>query len=146
MSREMGIAINRLRDHSARLVALETIPEQIEALELQYGAIRSATTDSEPVSGGTNRREDMLVDNILKRETLRSNLEVARREIEVTNKALAALSDDERRILELFYINRQNGYIDRLCGELCVERSRVYTLKDEALRKFCLAVCGTVDL
>lgn len=146
MSREMGIAINRLRDHSARVVALDTIPEQIEALELQYSAIRSATTDSEPVSGGTNRREDTLVDNILKRETLRNNLEIAKREIEITKRALAVLSADEQRILELFFINRQSGYIDRLCDELCVERSRVYTMKDEALRKFCLAVCGTVDL
>lgn len=146
MSREMGIAINRLRDHSARVIALETIPEQIEALELQYSAIRSATTDSEPVSGGANRREDMLVDNILKRETLRSNFEIAKREIEITKRALAVLSADEQRILDLFFINRQSGYIDRLCDELCVERSRVYTMKDEALRKFCLAVCGTVDL
>lgn len=146
MSREMGIAINRLRDHSARVVSLDTIPAQIETLELQYGAIRSATTDSEPVSGGTNRREDMLVTNILKRQTLENDLEIAKREIEITNKALGVLTSDERRILELFYINRQSGYIDRLCDELCVERSRVYTMKDEALRKFCLAICGTVDL
>lgn len=146
MSREMGIAINRLRDHSARVVALDTITAQIETLELQYSAIRSATTDSEPVSGGTNRREDMLVSNILKREALKNDLEIAKREIEITKKALSVLSADERRILELFYINRQSGYIDRLCDELCVERSRVYTMKDEALRKFCLAVCGTVDL
>lgn len=146
MSREMGIAINRLRDHSARVVALDTIPAQIETLELQYSAIRSATTDSEPVSGGTNRREDMLVSNILKREALKNDLEIAKREIEITKKALSVLNGDERRILELFYINRQSGYIDRLCDELCVERSRVYTMKDEALRKFCLAICGTVDL
>lgn len=146
MSREMGIAINRLRDHSTRVVALDTIPAQIETLELQYSAIRSATTDSEPVSGGTNRREDMLVSNILKREALKNDLEIAKREIEITKKALSVLNADERRILELFYINRQSGYIDRLCDELCVERSRVYTMKDEALRKFCLAVCGTVDL
>lgn len=146
MARELSIAINRLRDHNARVVALDTIPEQIEALELQYSSIRSATTDSEPVSGGTNRREDMLVDNILKREMLRSNLEIAEREANITEKALSALTADERRILELFYINRTHDYIDRLCDELCVERSRVYTMKDEALRKFCLAICGTVDL
>ena len=84
--------------------------------------------------------------NILKREALKNDLEIAKREIEITKKALGVLSADERRILELFYINRQSGYIDRLCDELCVERSRVYTMKDEALRKFCLAVCGTVDL
>lgn len=146
MARELSIAINRLRDHNARVVALDTIPEQIEALELQYSSIRSATTDSEPVSGGTNRREDMLVDNILKREMLRSNLEIAEREASITEKALSSLSADERRLLELFYINRTHDYIDRLCDELCVERSRVYTMKDEALRKFCLAICGTVDL
>lgn len=145
MSKELSIAINRLRDYSARKMALETIPEELKALELQYGAIRSATTDSEPVQGGTNRREDMLVGNIIKRDNLKRNLEIAKMETAITEKALAVLSKEEQRILELFYINRQRGYIERLCSELFVEKTKLYNMKSEALRKFALATCGTVD-
>ena len=146
MSREMSIAINRLRDYPARKISLDTIPGQIEALEMQYVSIKSATTDGEPVKGGGNCREEILVENILKRETLKRNLEIAEREVEITENALGVLTKDERRVLELFYIQRQGNYIDRLCEELCVERSQIYRKKDEALRKFCLAICGVVDL
>lgn len=145
MSKELSIAINRLRDYSARKMALETIPEELKALELQYGAIRSATTDSEPVQGGTNRREDMLVGNIIKRDNLKRNFEIAKMETAITEKALAVLNKEEQRILELFYMNRQRGYIERLCSELFVEKTKLYDMKSEALRKFALATCGTVD-
>lgn len=146
MSRELSIAINRLRDYQARSMALKTIPEQIESLEMQYSAIRSAHKDGTPVRGGSSNREDMLVDNILKREALQRNLDIAKAEIRITEEALSVLREDERKVLDLFYVNRQRGYIDRLCAELFVEKTKLYEMKNEALRKFALATCGTVDL
>ena len=146
MSRELSVAINRLRDYQARRMALNTIPEQIESLEMQYGAIRSAHKDGTPVKGGSCTREDMLIDNIMKRQVLERNLDIAKAEIEITEKALSVLKEDERKILDLFYMNRQRGYIDRLCTELFVEKTKLYDMKNEALRKFALATCGTVDL
>lgn len=146
MSRELGIAIDRLRDYPARVIALNTIPQQIAAVEAQLTSIRSATTDGEPVSGGSNKREDMVIANILRRDRLQAGLEVAKWEVAAVEAALAALTEEEQRILDLFYMHRTKDYIARLCDELCLERSRVYELKSDALRKFALAMCGTVDL
>lgn len=140
------IAIQRLRDYENRKQSLANIPMQIKTLEMQCEALRSATTDGTPVRGGTNMREDMLVSNIAKREELKNNYRIAKREVELTEKGLSALTDDERKILELFYINRPRDYIERLCEELCVERSRVYTLKDNALHKFTVVVYGVVEI
>jgi hypothetical protein len=146
MGRELNIAINRLRDYSARRMALATIPSQIEALSLQYEAIRSAHKDGVPVKGGSCNREDMMIDNIMRRETLHRNLDIAKAEIEITEKGLSVLTGDERKILDLFYMNRQQGYMERLCADLFVEKTKLYEMKKEALRKFALATCGTVDL
>ena len=140
------IAIQRLRDYENRKQAIANIPAQIKTLEMQCEALRSANTDGTPVHGGTNKREDMLVNNITKREELKNNYRIAKREVELTEKGLAALSEEDRKILELFYINRPTDYIERLCEELCVERSRVYTLKDRALHNFTVVVYGIIEI
>ena len=70
------ISIERLRTHRKRQQALISIPEQIKSLEEQFAAIRSATTDATPVQDNSNRREDMLVYNIAKREELRHNYSI----------------------------------------------------------------------
>ena len=140
------ISIERLRDYEARKQALESIPEQIKTLELNLTSIRSAQTDGIPIRAGGNRREEMLINNIAMREELQNNYEIAEREIKVTEKGLDALSAEQRRILYKFYICRSHGHIDALCEELCVEKSRVYTLKDEALKKFAVACYGVVEI
>ena len=45
-------AIDKLKNYEAHQKALETIPKEIRRLEIGYTSIRSAATDSTPVSGG----------------------------------------------------------------------------------------------
>ena len=139
------IAIERLKDYAKRKQACETIPEQITALEMAFTSIRGATTDETAVKGGGNKREDILIENIVKREELGNNLDIVKREIEITEKALDTLTDEQRLILDRFYIHKAHGHVEWLCEELCVERSRVYALKDEALREFTLACYGAIE-
>lgn len=141
-----AIAVSRLRDYEARAAATQSIPEQIALLETRQASIRSSRTDKTPVKGGGNMREEALISNIMLRDELEKNLEIAQREIAITGAALDVLTQEERRILELFYIRRRPGYIEQLCDEMSVEKSRLYEMKNEALRKFALASCGTVDL
>lgn len=140
------ISIERLRTHRKRQQALISIPEQIKSLEEQFAAIRSATTDATPVQDNSNRREDMLVYNIAKREELRHNYSIVKREVMLTENGLAALSEEQKRILELFFINRPKNYIERLCDELYVSKTELYRRKDDALKDFTVAVYGIVDL
>lgn len=141
------LAIQRLKSYETRKISLEQIKEQLNTLEIQFEAIRAAKTDGEPISGTmSNRREDMMVDNIQKRDELKANYKIAKREIEVTEKGLAALTEDEKRILELFFINRPYDHVGRLSEELNVEKTVVYERKDRALKKFTMACYGVVEV
>lgn len=140
------ISIDRLRDYEARKQALESIPEQIKTLEANLTSIRSAQTDGIPIRTGGNRREEILINNIAMREELQNNYDIAKREVEITEKGLDMLTKEQRRILYKFYVSRFPGHVDALCEELCVEKSRVYTLKDEALKKFAVACYGVVEI
>ena len=140
------MSVQRLRDYEKRKQALVNIPEQIKSLEEQFSAIRSATTDGTPGKDNTCRREDMMVYNIAKREELKSNYRIAKREVSLTEKGLNALTDDERHILELFFINRPKDHIERLMDEFCISKPVLYRRKDDALKAFTIAVYGIVEL
>lgn len=140
-------SIQRLRDYEDRKIAVDNLTEQINSLEDKFTAIRAATTDSTPVQGGNeNRREQMLIHNISTREELKNNLDIIKREIEITEKGLAVLTETERLILTRFYINRAKGYIERLCDELFISKTELYRQKDEALKRFTMVCYGIVEL
>lgn len=140
-------AIQRLKDYEARRNSIQLITEQLKTLEMQFTSIRAAKTDGEPIKGGEgNRREDMLLSNIVLRDELKANHKIALREIEITEKGLAALTKEERRILELFYISRPYDHVSRLCEELSIEKSEVYRRKNSALDKFTIACYGVVKI
>ena len=139
------MAIKRLREYGSRVVAVENLRQQLEALRAEQTAIRSATTDSEPVSGTTgSRREDAMISNIMKQDALQENLKIARHEIAVTGRGLAALSTDEKAVLDVFYMHHRP--IKDVCEETHIEKSTLYRKKDTALRDFTIACFGIVDL
>lgn len=140
------MAVQRLKAYESRREAIKNIPEEIALLTQRFQSIRAAVTDGTPVQESGNRREEMLVYNIAKREELKINLEIVWREVRLTEKGLAALSDEERRILELFYITRGKKSVERLCEELFVSKTELYRRKDEALRKFTMCSYGVVEL
>lgn len=140
-------AIQRLKDYETRKKSVRLLAEQLENLEAQFTAIRGAKIDGEPVRGGDgNRREDMLLSNIVLRSELKENKRIAEREIAITEKGLAALTEEERSILEGFYISRPYNHILRLCEALSVEKSEVYRRKNAALDKFTIACYGVVKI
>lgn len=141
------VAIDDLRKYEKMRHSLVSIREKQAALDLQSGVIRSSFRDSEPVSGsGSSGAEDRLISNIVERERLDGNYQAVEKLVAQIDAALAMLDDQERLVLERFYINRCPGYIDRLCQELGYERAQVYRKKDAALYKFTVALYGIIDL
>ncbi len=65
-----------------------------------------------------------------------------KRLVKLTERGLSQLTDEERRVLERFFIYRGGRHVDDLMEELCYERTRIYELKDEALYKFTVAMYG----
>ena len=135
-------AIEKLRDYEAKKLALSTLPEEIRRLELDAQRIRSATGDGTPVKGGGSTREDILLSNIVHREELERSLEMARKWVALVDAGLEILSEEDRLVLLRFYMHPERGNVERLCGELGLEKSAVYDRREKALRRFTLALYG----
>lgn len=137
-------AIEKLKEYTARKNAITSIPEEIKRLEEDAQRIRAASTDATPVQGGGSTREDMLLSNIVHREELQRRLSDAKRWVDIVDAGLAVLTPDERKILDIMYINRSSGGLFRACEEFNLEKSAVYARRDAALEKFTLALYGAV--
>lgn len=126
-----------------RQSAVETLPLELMRLELESDGLRAAASDTTPVQGGGTVIEDRMLSNITRRENTARALDEARLEVERLEIALAELSADERRVLDLMYIDRQRGSVERLREELGLEDERsVYKRADRALRKLTIALYG----
>lgn len=138
-------AVRDLKTYSQRKESVENIQERIKVLDEQFKSLKGISAD-EPVMGGMSKQEEKWLDNIAERERLSFSLKIAEALVELTEKGLDVLDDRERQILEGFYINHTENHVDVLCDELHFEKSRLYQIKDKALRKFTIAMYGTVEI
>lgn len=135
-------AKEKLRRYDAMRLATINIPQEIHRLEIDAQSIRSARTDGTPVSGGGNRREDAMLNNILHRQELAWTLQQAQAWLQITDRALTALTGKEKLILQRLYIYPEKGGLERLCHDLDMESSTVYRHRDQALKNFTMALYG----
>lgn len=138
-------AMEKLRRYDAMRQAAVNLPEEISRLEAAACSLRGANLDAVPVKGGGNRREDALLSNLVHRQELAAALQQAQSWLRSADRALAALTPEEKLVLHRFYIYPERGSVDRLCGELGVEQSSIYRKRDKALRKFTLALYGAEE-
>ena len=138
-------AVDKLKNYEVHRQALESIPQEIKRLESVWTGIRSAVTDSTPVSGGGSTREDVMLSNIVHRDELKQRMKEACLWVSQVDKALSILSDEERMVLDRFYLHPIKGIIDDLCERLNVERSAIYDRRDKALRRFTIALYGVTE-
>lgn len=138
-------AKEKLRKYDAMRLATINIPQEIERLEIDARSIRSSRTDATPVCGGGNRREEAMLNNIIHRQELAWTLEQAHLWLRSTDRALTALTNEEKLILHRLYIYPEKDGVERLCKELGVETSSIYRRRDKALKHFTLAYYGIVD-
>ena len=139
-------AIDKLQGYEARQADMERIPRELERLGASYTGIRAARLDSMPRAGSSaSKREEAMISNITCRDDLKRKLKEAQLWVEIVDGGLSVLDDDERLVLELLFMRPAKGNIDRLCEQLCVEKSTAYRRRDEALRRFTIALYGAVE-
>ena len=139
-------AAERLRLYNDKKDSIINMEEDLRRLELEMTRIRSATTDSIAVSGGSSTREDAMVNNLAARGEKELSLEATRIWLRVTERALSKLDGEERLVLARMYINRERNAVSRLREELGLEDDRsVYRRKDKALRRFTILMYGRTE-
>lgn len=135
-------AVEDLKRHGLRLQAVRNLQERIEVLQAKFEGAYGPRLDGVPMKGGGNAREERMVANIAKRDELQQALAQSRRMVALVQRGLRALPKDQRRVLEVFYLQPGHGKAEQLCEQLGVERATVYRLRDKALRNFTLVMYG----
>ncbi|MBQ7767569.1 MAG: hypothetical protein IJ403_01650 [Oscillospiraceae bacterium] len=139
-------AIDKLRDYPLQKSALQNLAEELERLESEAYSIKSATGDGTPVKGGGSGREERLLSNIVKREEHKAMRHRAKLAVQMVDRGLAALSDEEKHMLEVMYIVGEQGRVERLLGELDLqEESSLYKRINKALHRFTVAMYGATE-
>ena len=138
-------ATNDLINYTRKKESLENMRQQMGALKAQFISIKGAATDKEPVMGGASRLEDKQLDNIVKRERLKLTYHATERLIDVIERGLSGLNEQERKVIDRFYICRTKDYIERLMNETGYEQAQIYRIKNDALYKFTIAMYGITE-
>ncbi len=131
-----------LRSYAARKASIKNVADELERLQAELYGIKSATADGTPVSGGTNRREDRLLNIIAKKRKLEDAQKCTRDWVSIMDRALAELSAEEFELLDRLYIHGSRGSADRIAEEMGVEIRTVWRQSRSALVHLAYAMYG----
>jgi hypothetical protein len=135
-----SLAIDELTIYPAKKEAMTTIPERLRELESAFVSIGSPSADKVAVQGGGGN--DKALNNIVQRESLfQKYTEVVAFTARV-ERGLAVLTDEENEILSRCYIHPERGAVERIANARGLDKSTVYRMRDDALRKFTIAMYG----
>lgn len=132
-------ATQRLADYKTMRVSLNSMRRELKRLEMEATALRSGTVQ---LGSGSGRREDRQLNNLIRRQELENAFEQAVLWVTTTEQALSCLPPQDKEMLVRIYIEGDWGNATKLAQDLGMERSTVYRKKDEALRKFTVALYG----
>lgn len=139
-------AKKELRNYELYKKTIDTLSERLAMLETSITSPRisaiSTFCSAAPVHGGGNRYDEKMADYIDSADELKRKIRDKKSYIAVIDAAIDALEPCERAVLRRFYVHRDGDYVNDLCRELHFEKSTVYRIKDEALRKFILLMYG----
>ena len=138
-------AENDLRCYTKHKASLNNLRDQILTLRLEQESIKACTADSEPVKGGGSKTEDRWIDNIVKAKRLSLAYSATRQIVALIEKGLDGVTEVQKDFLTEFYIDRHDGYVERLMEKYHIETSQVYRIKDEALYYFTVTMYGIME-
>lgn len=138
-------AISLLKDYPVRKKSLHLLKERYTMLENEMLSLRNAEKHSIPVKGMLSYEQEQLINALAEQEFLQFNYQVVQQQLDWVERGLSSLNQEERMILEGFYISTAAHSKDDLMDKLCVERSTLYEMKDKALRKFTISMYGMLE-
>ena len=140
------IMIDDLGKHRQRVCGLKNLREKIIAAESELRAIKGADPSKITVAGGGNAEADKRIALIVERDNYKRNYAIIKRAVDVLDEGLRTLTEQERKTLELFYMDRPHDHVGKVCELWQCEQAEAYRRKDEALRKLTIACYGITEL
>lgn len=124
--------IERREDNIA---ALQSLTDQYAELMVDDGV---TAIQYDAVAVQTSPTADGMINKAIQREAVKNRLEELEKEQLIFDRAWDRLTDDERYILDTFYMQglKPGDAVDLLCQGCEREKSTVYRKKDAALSRF----------
>lgn len=131
-----------LRGYKALKASLENLPEQIAELRAALTSISSPGANSEGGHGSGDGPDSRAVELYTKIFKLTDALQTAKKTEKRIHRALGALSMDERRVLEIFFIDAERNAAEKTADLFCITRQTAYFRREQAMLKFAIAMYG----
>lgn len=141
MANAYRFAIDDLKKLAYLRTARETLPQRIRIIDSELSLLRSSMKDSDPVKSSGGNSDDRAAQLVCNKMHLERRLAIVGAEISAIEQCLAALSAQEQRVLEVFFVEDARYAAEALADELHMDRATVYRIKEAALRKYEMA-CG----
>lgn len=137
------LTIELLREINTKRKALSNIQERLSYLKDEMERVKGPVLNTTPVQGGAlNKEEERRLNNIALRAEMTLNAKELEREIENFDRAWQCLTELERIVLTVFFVEQQRDCVKRLSDQLGCEKSKIYYLRNDALYKMTLFLYG----
>lgn len=139
--------INWKKEAIEELKRLEDLKESIhhlnERIELTQNQLYniSAVQIGERV-GGSGDGDDVRLSKMVELEELKARKLITEKRVQLLQDCLDKLSEEQRLILNRFYIRHTSDYIEELEEVLFKSRTQIYYEKDNALRRLVRLLYG----
>jgi ribosomal protein S8 len=130
-------AIEDLREYESLKTACKNMSEQLKNAR-QKKKMLEAVNAAES--------NDSFLNSIVEYALISENLKLAKRRIKSIELSLSRLSEEERVVLQEFFMQKQPRTSELLCEKLSCEQAHVYRKRAAALYKFTLAQYGNLDV
>ena len=125
------IILDELRNYHRYIFAVkEQIPSELETLRSQLNMLKASNTEKMP-SGSENHQEDAMLSVISKIDLLEREMKCRQKQIDDTERKLARLDKDERKVIERLVIKK--GSAEDLAIEMGYTVRQVYYKRSDAL-------------
>ena len=128
------IMIKHLKKWRDMEYKLDTAGESIKTIEA-YMTSYPATLGSTPVQGGSSKREDCLINAIDEKTLIEEGVRAAREYFAELLPAWRRLTDDERFMLTVRYIDDDHQGIQHIMSRYHVEKTEAYNRSNAALNR-----------
>ena len=135
-------AISKLREFDSMRQAVRIIPDELTRLEMEAIALQRTIPKKRRSAIQARQQEDALLTNRMRQQELEETLHRARIWLQSVSTAFSTLTPEEKLILNRFFIMPEKGAAFLLCEELGREESTIYRKREQALRKFTVALYG----
>ncbi|GAB6172948.1 hypothetical protein JCM15765_24260 [Paradesulfitobacterium aromaticivorans] len=136
--------INALKDYGSMQYIINNTDKDIATLHDRLESVRSSVSDGMPKLRNPKAGEDKVVACIDEIDVLKERYRQALEYMDWFQPAWDALTDEERLILQEFFLtdNTKTAVVLKLSEKLFIERSQVYYRKDKAVDRLALLLYG----